>query len=109
MFWLTVDVPRTAAPGLHKGSFNAAGCTSAAFSVQVSSFSMPKQMTQLTGSQFEGSDIEPFTSPDCPRDANAQEAPKPECYAPETAMNFFRSHAAQHSNSQVRGRPHSFA
>ena len=95
VFWLTVLVPRTAESGLHKGSFNAEGCTGATFSVLVSRFSMPAQMTQLTGSQFEGRDIEPFTSPEC------QRTPKPMCYAPETAMNFFRSHAAQHSNSQV--------
>ena len=35
VFWLTIEVPRTAAPGSHAGKFSATGCGDVAFSVQV--------------------------------------------------------------------------
>jgi hypothetical protein len=53
----------------------------------------------ITPGQFESRDIAPFTSPRCgnPWDPTNSSG----CYTPETALNFFSSHAAQHSNSQV--------
>lgn len=100
VFWVTIEVPRTAPPGNHAGSFSASGCGKTAFSVQVSKWSLPSSPSQLTGSQFESHDIAPFTSPTCatgPPKGN----PLAKCYTPEIAMEFFASHAAQRSNTQV--------
>jgi hypothetical protein len=101
VFWLSLEVPRTAKPGLHQGRFNATGCRGASFSLQVSSFSMPRTTTQLTGAQFEAEFVRPFTSPACARAPNDGHKLLQQCDAPQTALNFFRSLATQHSNTQV--------
>lgn len=66
VFWVTIAVPRAASPGAHKGTFTAAGCGGpASFAVMVSGWSLPAVPSQLTGSQFQAHNIEPFTSPAC--------------------------------------------
>ncbi len=101
VFWLSIEIPRSATPGNHAGSFSAPGCGGIArFSVQVSKWSLPLKPSQLTGSQFESRDIAPFTSPACAAGSTTGKFP-PGCYTPEIAMEFFASHAAQRSNTQV--------
>jgi hypothetical protein len=100
VFWLSMSIPRGAAPGLHRGVINATvaaatrpgsssgstTCTcSAAFMVEVSRWSIPAAPTQLTGAMFESKYVAEFS----PR----------QVYSPETALNFFASFAAQRVNS----------
>ena len=101
VFWLSMSIPRGAAPGLHRGVINATvaaaappgssgGSTttcrcSAAFTVEVSRWSIPAAPTQLTGAMFESKYVAEFS----PR----------QVYSPETALNFFASFAAQRVNS----------
>jgi hypothetical protein len=87
VFWISAKVPPSATPGLHKGVFLASECAKTTFTLQVSAFTLPKESTQLTGAQFELRDIQAF-SPN-------------QVATPETALMWFESFAAQHSNSHV--------
>ena len=87
VFWISANVPPLARPGLHKGAFLASDCATATFTLQVSAFTLPNESTQLTGAQFQARDIQAF-SPD-------------QVFTPETALMWFESFAAQHSNSHV--------
>ena len=99
VFWISLQVPRDAAPGAYRGtvsarttepsanSASAAASCLAKFSVSVSKFTLPTAASELTGAQFEQGGIIPF-------DPHGS-------FSPETALKWFASLAAQNVNQQV--------
>ena len=98
VFWLSLQVPHTATPGLHNGTWSAGSACMASFSVHVFNFTIPENSSQLTGAQFFSKGIKIWSGAQC---NSSTAGAKASCYSNETAFNFFKSLAAQRINSQV--------
>lgn len=97
VFWLSLRVPPTAAPGLHRGAINVTlrggGVDSAgtlcgtSFEVQLSKFTLPTTPTQLTNTMFAQHAVSPF-SPS-------------HTVSLQTSLQWFKALAAQRVNTFV--------